>query len=383
MPAALSAPNVPEKKRTPSSKSVETLSPQELKSWCGDLPTVNERIPYTDVMHLKEDGKLKHIVKLQSSDLKLRPDPILVVLNDSRVFRTTFPSVNRDKRFWSEWERLELNSICINAYTPPIKSPQLPMPLLGFLIKWMPLWMTSLVNNIPKLFLKRSMVEKSLKRSTIDEKKEADRAIQAEKKLKDKLKRMEMRKLRKLEYQQSIEETKMKYQKMDLFWKRIANDTFIINTIGIVFFYLFYRVVVLNYRKQKKDYEDRLKIEESEREEKRKIKILEREMAGLEPGDGKDEFEEGEGETEENPYMKMAANFMQSGARVRRVHGKKHAQFMDSGNEVKFTDVAGLGKIRVELEEVVKFFTHGDMYRRRGVKIPGLDIFLTNFYFKK
>jgi len=39
--------------------------------------------------------------------------------------------------------------------------------------------------------------------------------------------------------------------------------------------------------------------------------------------------------------------------------------------DVKFTDVAGLGKIRLELEEIVKFFTHGEMYRRRGVKIPG------------
>jgi ATP-dependent Zn protease len=38
---------------------------------------------------------------------------------------------------------------------------------------------------------------------------------------------------------------------------------------------------------------------------------------------------------------------------------------------VKFSDVAGLGKIRLELEEIVKFFTHGEMYRRRGVKIPG------------
>lgn len=374
MPVALSASNISEKKRTLSRKR-ETLSPQELKSWCRDLPTINERIPYTDVLRLKEDGKLKYIVKLQSSDLKYRPDPVLVVLDDSRVFRTTFPSVNRDERFWSEWERLELNSVCINAYTPPVKPPQLPMPLLGFLIKWMPSWMISLVNDIPNSLLKRSMEERSLKRGIIDEKKGVDSAIQAENKLKDKLKRMEMRRLRKVEYQQSIEETKMKYRKMDLFWKKIANDSFIINTIGIIFFYLFYRVVVLNYRKQKKDYEDRLKIEESEREEKKKIKILEREMAGLGPGDGMDEVEDGEGGTEENPYLKMAANFMQSGARVRRARGKKQDQFMDSFDDVKFTDIAGLGKIRVELEEVVKFFTHGDMYRRRGVKIPGLDLY--------
>lgn len=36
--------------------------------------------------------------------------------------------------------------------------------------------------------------------------------------------------------------------------------------------------------------------------------------------------------------------------------------------DVKFSDVAGLGKIRFELEEVVKFFTHAEMYRRRERK---------------
>ena len=39
--------------------------------------------------------------------------------------------------------------------------------------------------------------------------------------------------------------------------------------------------------------------------------------------------------------------------------------------DVEVTDVAGLGKIRLELEDIVKFFTHAEMYRRRGVKIPG------------
>ncbi|KAK1388922.1 hypothetical protein POM88_017100 [Heracleum sosnowskyi] len=39
-------------------------------------------------------------------------------------------------------------------------------------------------------------------------------------------------------------------------------------------------------------------------------------------------------------------------------------------------DVAGLGKIRLELEEIVKFFTHGEMYRRRGdeLKLQDYDI---------
>ncbi|KAK7813755.1 putative inactive atp-dependent zinc metalloprotease ftshi 2, partial [Quercus suber] len=50
---------------------------------------------------------------------------------------------------------------------------------------------------------------------------------------------------------------------------------------------------------------------------------------------------------------------------------KRLPQYLERGVDVKFTDVAGLGKIRLELEEIVKFFTHGEMYRRRGVKIPG------------
>lgn len=72
----------------------------------------------------------------------------------------------------------------------------------------------------------------------------------------------------------------------------------------------------------------------------------------------------------------MAKQFMKSGTRVRRAQNKKLPQYLERGVDVKFTDVAGLGKIRLELEEIVKFFTHGEMYRRRGVKIPG-HIFLT------
>nr|CAD1838559.1 unnamed protein product [Ananas comosus var. bracteatus] len=63
--------------------------------------------------------------------------------------------------------------------------------------------------------------------------------------------------------------------------------------------------------------------------------------------------------------------FMRSGARVRRAHSKRLPQYMERGVDVKFSDVAGLGNIRLELEEIVKFFTLGEMYRRRGVKIPG------------
>ncbi|XVF18356.1 hypothetical protein REPUB_Repub11eG0014400 [Reevesia pubescens] len=65
-----------------------------------------------------------------------------------------------------------------------------------------------------------------------------------------------------------------------------------------------------------------------------------------------------------------AEKFMVYGARVRRAQNKILPQYLERSVDVKFSDVAGLGKIRLELEEIVKFFTHGEMYRRRIVRIP-------------
>jgi hypothetical protein len=58
---------------------------------------------------------------------------------------------------------------------------------------------------------------------------------------------------------------------------------------------------------------------------------------------------------------------------VRRAKGRRPPQFLDLDADVKFADVAGLGDIRKELEEIVDFFTFGEKYRRRGSKIPGMD----------
>ncbi|GFP80705.1 ATP-dependent zinc metalloprotease ftsh [Phtheirospermum japonicum] len=153
-----------------------------------------------------------------------------------------------------------------------------------------------------------------------------------------------------------------------MMWERLDRDSNVSTALGFVFFYIFYRTVVLNYRKQKKDYEDRLKIEKAKGDEKRKIRELEKEMAEIEDDDGDEEVG---AKGEENPYSVMAKQFMKSGARVRRVQNKRLPQYLERGEDVKFTDVVGLKKIRLELEEIVKFFTHGEMYRRRGVKIPG------------
>ncbi|XP_010254006.1 PREDICTED: probable inactive ATP-dependent zinc metalloprotease FTSHI 2, chloroplastic [Nelumbo nucifera] len=370
LPQAHAAPKVSEKKR--SAKKMEALSPEELKSWSQGLPVVTNRIPYTDILNLKEEGKLKHIIKLPTVSLKQRPDAVLVVLEDSRVLRTVLPSVERDGKFWESWDKLQLDSVCVNAYTPPIKKPEIPVPYLGILLK-IPLFMSSFVKPKPQsrraLELERARKELQMrKKAELDrvreERKMMEKAIKAEKKMEEKKKN---RALRKIKHEESLRKARRNYQRMAIVWANMARDQNVATALGFVFFFIFYRTVVLSYRRQKKDYEDRLKIEKAEAEERKKMRELEREMEGIE-GEGDDGEEGG---SEQNAYLKMAMQFMKSGARVRRANSKRLPQYMERGLDVKFSDVAGLGKIRLELEEIVKFFTHGEMYRRRGVKIPG------------
>lgn len=197
-----------------------------------------------------------------------------------------------------------------------------------------------------------------------EEREMMEKAIRVQKRMEEKRIRRE---LKKKKYEESTRDARRKYERMANFWANLAADSNVATALGFVFFYIFYRTVVLSYRKQKKDYEDRLKIEKAEAEEKKKMRELERQLEGIEGGEDESEIVGGE----QNPYMKMAMQFMKSGARVRRAHNKRLPQYLERGVDVKFTDVAGLGKIRLELEEIVKFFTHGEMYRRRGVKIPG------------
>ncbi|KAF3450706.1 hypothetical protein FNV43_RR06795 [Rhamnella rubrinervis] len=360
------------KKTTP--KKPEALSPQELKSWSQGLPVVSNRIPYTEVLELKEEGKLNHVIKPPGIDLRQRAEPVLVVLEDSRVLRTVLPSVEGDKRFWECWEKLNIDSFCVNAYTPPLKRPEIPTPYLGFLAR-VPQFMFSFVK--PKkeskraLELRRTREEfKRMRKEELEsmrkEREMIDKAIKVQRKEEQRRMRKEVRKRK---YEESLREARMNYQNMANVWANLARDPNVATVLGLVFFYIFYRTVVLSYRKQKKDYEDRLKIEKAEAEERKKMRKLEREMEGLE-GEGEDD-ELQQGNAEENPYMKMATQFMKSGARVRRAQNRRLPQYLERGVDVKFSDVAGLGKIRLELEEIVKFFTHGEMYRRRGVKIPG------------
>lgn len=374
------AAKVSEKKQRPA-KKIEYLSPEEIRSWNENIPVVSDRIPYTEILNLKEQGKLKHIIKLPTMNLKQQPDPVLVVLDDSRVLRTVLPSIKRDEKFWKSWDRLELNSVCVNAYTPPIRKPELPSPYLGFLFR-IPQFLFSFVKPFVKprpkskkaLELERTLRELQRTRKAEmermrEEREMMEKASRAQKKIEEKKRNKEMRKLK---HEQSLIEARKNYQDMALMWANMARDQNVSTALGFVFFFIFYRTVVFNYRKQKKDYDDRIKIEKAEAEERKKMRELEKEMAGIEEDD--DDGSEGKGD--ENDPFRQVTKFMGSGARLRRARSKRLPQYLERGIDVKFSDVAGLGNIRIELEEIVKFFTHGDMYRRRGVKIPGWNLLM-------
>ncbi|KAE7999216.1 hypothetical protein FH972_003671 [Carpinus fangiana] len=364
-------------------KKPEALTPQELKSWGAGLPIVSNRIPYTELLEFKREGKLKHVIKQSSNSLRHRTEPVLVVLEDSRVLRTVLPSLDGNQRFWDSWDELNIESQCVNAYTPPVKMPEVPTPFLGFLAgaAISPEFVIGLMSRGlrgPKKESKRAMELRRLREQLKREKKEdldrmrteremMEKAMRVQKKEEEKRRKREMRKK---QHQKSLLESRENYQNMADMWGSLAQDSNVATALGLVFFVIFYWTVVLSYRKQKKDYDDRLKIQKAEAEERKKMRELEREMQGLE-GEGEDEEEGEQGKGESNPYLKMAMQFMKSGARVRRAHTKRPPQYLERGVDVKFSDVAGLGKIRLELEEIVKFFTHGEMYRRRGVKIPG------------
>lgn len=362
-----------EKRRGKKSEAA-TLSPEQLKAWYGGLPSVTERIPYTDVLHLKKQGKLKHIIKLSSlSPKQPASNVVLVVLDDSRVLRTVFPDAQRDKRFWESWDQLGMDAFCVNAYTPPVKKLQMPSSYLGFLRK-VPFFLLSLVTikikSTRMLELEKTREELNSRREAalrrVEDKKFKEN-VQAQKRMEYRKQRAEIRKLKKAQFRRSIRQSFNSNQEMGLVWAGLASDSGVTTVIGFVIFFLFYWFVVLNYKMQKADYDDRLKLEEAEKEERKKMRKLERQLAGI--AQGRDDGDEGKGE--QNPYLKMAMKFLHSGARVRLAGLSKLPQYMETDNDVKFTDVAGLGKLKFELEEVVKFFTQAEIYRRRGVKIPG------------
>ncbi|GER52670.1 ATP-dependent zinc metalloprotease FtsH [Striga asiatica] len=362
------APKVSKKRQ--SGKKTGVITPYELQKWWEGLPLVSHRLHYTEILDLMRENKLKHIVKSSDGKLKWRGAVVLVVFDDDRVFRAVLPSFESDPAFWEEWDELKIDGLCMNAYSPSVKRPDMPNPYLGFLNKFAKS-IFSLVMGPPqsKKALELQRMREQIKKRRSDElerMKEERELVEMEmkmqKKLEEKQRRME---LKQLNYQRSLRQAQRTSIMQSKMWEELAKNGFVTSGLGLFFFYLFYQTVVLKYKKQKKDYEDRLKIEQAEAEERKKTKELEKGVTGIK-GD-REEGAKGEG----NPYVMMAKKFTMSGARVRGAKTKKLPQYLEKDVDVKFTDVAGLGKIRIELEEVVKFFTHGDIYRRRGVKIPG------------
>ncbi|KAL9244613.1 hypothetical protein vseg_018374 [Gypsophila vaccaria] len=368
---SFAAKNV-EKKRT-SRKNVEFLTPEQYKNWSQGLPVVRDRLAFSELLRLREEGRVKHVIKPSTVLLRQKPECVFVVLEDSRVVRTVLPSLEANSRFWSKWDELGMDELCVNAYSPPVRKPELPTPYLGFLSR-LPVWMMStLFASKPqsKKALELKKMREELKRQRVDEVTRMRQEREMMEKMVRKQRKMDERKrkqeLQRVKQEESLRQARKNYQQMGLMWANLARDPNVATALGLVFFYIFYQTVVLSYRRQRKDYEDRIKIEKAEAEERKKMRELEKQMEGLE---GVDEEEEGK-PGEDNAYMKMAMQFMRSGARVRRARNRRLPQYLERDVDVKFSDVAGLGKIRLELEEIVKFFTHAEMYRRRGVKIPG------------
>ncbi|WCJ40839.1 ATP-dependent zinc metalloprotease FtsH [Euphorbia peplus] len=370
---AATAVKTTHKKKTPK-KPPQELTPEQLKQWSKDLPIVGNRIPFTEILSYRESNRVKHVIRASKASLRERAEPVLVVLDDNRVFRSVLPSIGSSKWFWESWDELKIDALCVNAYDPPVKKPELPKPYLGFLWR-VPEFMLGKLK--PKKESKRALELRKTREEFKRQRKEELERMREEREMIEKAIKLEkkeerrrvMKEKRKLKSEESLRDAQRNSSQMADVWADLAQDSNVATFLGVVFFVIFYQTVVLSYRKQKKDYEDRLKIEKADAEERKKMRELEREMMGIEEVEDEDETEPGK--AEKNAYLKMAMQFMKSGARVRRAHNRRLPQYLERGVDVKFTDVAGLGKIRLELEEIVKFFTHGEMYRRRGVKIPG------------
>ncbi|KAL6140831.1 hypothetical protein ACLB2K_059124 [Fragaria x ananassa] len=265
-------------KKSSASKKSEALSPQELQSWSQGLPVVSNRIPYTQLLELSRESKLKHVIKPPGIELRQKAELVLVVLEDSRVLRTVLPPAEADRRFWEEWEKLSLESLCVNAYTPPVKPPEVPLPYLSFLAK-MPAvvaWLTRTRKPAKKESKRAAELRQAREAFKMQRKEELermrseremiDRAMKAQKKEEERRLRREARKKK---HDESLREARRNYLEMANVWANLAQDSNVATALGLVFFYIFYRTVVFSYRRQKKDYEDRLKIEQAEAEERK------------------------------------------------------------------------------------------------------------------
>jgi len=301
------------KKKARVPKAVPTMELEERKEWVKDLPRIEETIPYTEVLELREADKLKHIIKHPNSRLKERSERVFIVLNDDRVLRCVLPPPDRDEQFWSSWEYMELNSLLIDAFSPPIPIPKVEGwaakgPSLTFLLKiqgWLSKPKTTTANmgkgkssassRLEELTRTRREMERERKEQQaearrmeaqrIRETKEARALAQSQREQEERLRKREEKWAREAEKR----ELRMEQQAQDsadwsnFFYSASRNEGFRF-LMGVFFFWLFYQTVVVGVKKRKQDYEDRLKIEQAEEEERRKMREWEGEMEAAEVG---------------------------------------------------------------------------------------------------
>ncbi|KAH6781361.1 AAA-type ATPase family protein [Perilla frutescens var. frutescens] len=307
------APTISRKKRL--QKKNEALTPEELNQWAQGLPLVSNRLAYSEILDLRRENKLKHVIKPPNAGLKQRPEVVMAVLEDNKVVRIVLPSSVGDPLFWKEWDLLQINGLCVNAYSPPVKRLEVPRPYLGFLSKFL-MWTAAVMPNPrSKKALEFVRMREEIKQRSCEElekMKEEREMMKRAIKMEERLKRREIKRVK---YEESLCQAQERSQAITVMFERFANSSGLSTALGFVFFYLFYHIVV-----------------HLESEVKR---------------------------------------FMGSGASVRRAQNTRPPQYLERSVEIKFSDVAGIGKIRHELEEIPKFFSHAEMCRRRGLKIPG------------
>uniref|UniRef100_A0A0D6QUE2 AAA+ ATPase domain-containing protein n=1 Tax=Araucaria cunninghamii TaxID=56994 RepID=A0A0D6QUE2_ARACU len=415
-PAALA--EVAEKKeaaRKKKSKNIMTID--ERMKWTEGLPMVEEKIPYTNILELKAQGRLKYIIKHPKSVLKKWPEVVLAVLDDDRVVRTALPLPSRDEKFWESWDKLGLDNLIMRAYTPPPPKPPLPAGSIMFDLAYF-IWNVGLLFQGSGDFWRRQPKKKEQKKATeqalVEEDIEVEdpllrqikreklelklraeavrRARKEEEREKKKQQQLEKKRLREEEKRRRQQEEEEEFRKLvqrskedevelGRFYYEMAYNQGSRFFLGIFFFVLFYFTAVRNYKKKRKDFEDRKRILQAEDEEKRKMRELEDEELEAELAmDDLTMLSEEERElleaSEKNPQLQAGLQFLKSGANVRRAAGRgrgrrrRPPQYMDPNVDVKFEDVAGMGMIRRELEEIVDFFRYRERYIRRGSRIP-------------
>lgn len=398
--------NVETTKKRSKTSTIPPMLPDERHEWTQGLPFVQEKIAYTDLINFQHEGKLKHIIKHPVASLKGRPQIVFVVLHDNRVVRTMLPPADRDQRFWDSWRELKLESFVVNAFTPPPPIPDSPLKSVS--VPFLPQSESSSARPAKKVQKQKDVpsqkIQKSAARARIEELERArkhlerarrEREAQLKNEQLQRTQAMQDERARALEKKESeqrekklTEEKQVRAEKMvqqiesarawDSFWYSASHNEGFRFFLGIVFFWLFYQVIVVGVKKRRRDYEDRLKIEQAEDEERKKLQEWENQLdiadvlstsESWETNLSEEEKKKKE-EDDQNPQVQLGLRFMRSGARVRRAKGQRAPRFLDLDVDVKFEDVAGLGDIRKELEEIVDFFTFKEKYVRRGTKIP-------------